>query len=62
MNDSETKQNGNGGENAALDNAPRQRLRLRRQARDTFSTIVYVAVGILLVGEFFALFWLDLFY
>jgi len=42
--------------------SPRVRLHIRPLARDSFATFVYVCLGLLLFGEFFALFWLDLFY
>lgn len=40
----------------------RVRLRVRPLAHDSFTTLVYVCLGLLLFGEFVALFWLDLFY
>jgi len=50
------------GKNPAQGRLPRVRLRIRPLARDTFTTFVYVCLGLLVFGEFFALFWLDLFY
>lgn len=39
----------------------REKLRMRPFAKDFFMTFVYFCVAVLLVSEFVALFWLDLF-
>lgn len=42
--------------------APQTRpTRMRPQARDLFTTFVYVCIALLLVGEVAAMFWLDIF-
>lgn len=46
---------------APAERRSRVRLRMRPPAKDSFSAFVYGCVALLLIGEFVALFWLDIF-
>jgi len=46
---------------APAEQRSRVRLRMRPPARDSFSSFVYACVALLLIGEFVAMFWLDIF-
>ncbi|MGN0861676.1 MAG: hypothetical protein ACI4P3_07290 [Candidatus Spyradosoma sp.] len=61
MNDIQTSTRTRNDPAASPEARSRARLRMRPLARDSFATFVYACVALLLVGEFVALFWLDIF-